>query len=409
MSIKDKIKKIPFLRNIFQHDTKSKTDSLKKNITTENPDPKLVLFEAFQGKSYSGSPKAIYEHMLNAQEFADYSFVWCFNSTDNHGDFPKNTKLVRCGSPEYFKCFANAGTWIVNSTLHESITPKNGQKYVQCWNGAPFKKIGCDVDPSENAAAEKIHAEYINEAKKITALLSQSRFCTEKLISAFDLKALGRENIIIEKGSPANSALFRFNEEYVKNIKDRLNIPENKKVVLFSPAFSAPDSTCYIEPDFENLQKNCGDDFVILLRSDISRRGLDLKKYGGYIFDASDYDDINDLYIISDILITDHSDVFFDYANLNRPMIFYLNTDEKSAAQTNDFYFGTAMLPGFTAHSQDKLEDYLNRILNDLRSGGDGLLRYKAALKAFRKRFAPYDSESCTAETIKEIFNNLYS
>ena len=39
---------------------------------------------------------------------------------------------------------------------------------------------------------------------------------------------------------------------------------------------------------------------------------------------VSYYDDINDLYVVSDMLITDYSSVFFDYANLSRPIIFYM-------------------------------------------------------------------------------------
>ena len=40
--------------------------------------------------------------------------------------------------------------------------------------------------------------------------------------------------------------------------------------------------------------------------------------------DVSQYDDINDLYLVSDMLLTDYSSVFFDYANLMRPMLFYM-------------------------------------------------------------------------------------
>ena len=40
-------------------------------------------------------------------------------------------------------------------------------------------------------------------------------------------------------------------------------------------------------------------------------------------YDLTDYESIEDLYIITDILITDYSSVMFDYAVLDRPMLFF--------------------------------------------------------------------------------------
>ena len=51
------------------------------------------------------------------------------------------------------------------------------------------------------------------------------------------------------------------------------------------------------------------------------------------------YDDINDLYIVSDILITDYSSVFFDYAILQRPMLFYMYDMEEYRDVMRGFYY----------------------------------------------------------------------
>ncbi len=58
-----------------------------------------------------------------------------------------------------------------------------------------------------------------------------------------------------------------------------------------------------------------------------------------FAIDVSDYQDINDLYIVSDLLITDYSSVFFDYANLKKPMIFYAYDLEEYAGEIRGFYF----------------------------------------------------------------------
>lgn len=45
---------------------------------------------------------------------------------------------------------------------------------------------------------------------------------------------------------------------------------------------------------------------------------FDLGPFEGFAFDFSAYEDIRELYMLSDMLITDYSSVFFDYANLKR-------------------------------------------------------------------------------------------
>lgn len=52
-------------------------------------------------------------------------------------------------------------------------------------------------------------------------------------------------------------------------------------------------------------------------------QNMDLTEFEGFAYDFSHLEDIRELYLISDILVTDYSSVFFDYANLRRPMIFF--------------------------------------------------------------------------------------
>ena len=47
-------------------------------------------------------------------------------------------------------------------------------------------------------------------------------------------------------------------------------------------------------------------------------------KRQGFVYDACGVTDIKRLYVVADVLITDYSSVFFDYANLHRPMLFYM-------------------------------------------------------------------------------------
>ena len=47
------------------------------------------------------------------------------------------------------------------------------------------------------------------------------------------------------------------------------------------------------------------------------------KEYEDRIIDLSDYNDINDLLYVTDILITDYSSTIYDFSMLERPILFY--------------------------------------------------------------------------------------
>lgn len=414
MDFKSFLKKIPFLNKFFKNAYISKKaaefEKISENIET---DQKLVVFESFQGRSYSCSPKAIYEYMLSCDKFADYKYVWVFRDTDAYRNFPENTTLVKFDSQEAFEAYSKAGTWIVNSRLRDFFVPREDQKYIQCWHGTPLKKLGCDIECAGNATStiEEIHNEYTSDAKKIHKFISPSDYTTEKLTTAFNLEALGKTDAIIQQGYPRNDALFNTPEEYVEKVRQALNLPDNKKIVLYCPTFrdNQHDSNGYslkIGMDFDALKEKFEENIVILFRAHyFIADKFDFEKYNGFVINVSDYNDINDLYLVSDILITDYSSVFFDYANLNRPMIFYFYDFKDYKENARDFYFGTAMLPGIQASDQAKLEKALADILSDMYKGGNGLMRYASAIKMFNKRYNPVEDGHSTERTVKEIFN----
>ena len=71
---------------------------------------KRVLFESFVGRKYADSPKAIYEYLLNSEDYKDYEFVWFFVNPEQQTAIAKNprTKVVKHGSLEYYKYYATS-------------------------------------------------------------------------------------------------------------------------------------------------------------------------------------------------------------------------------------------------------------------------------------------------------------
>jgi CDP-glycerol glycerophosphotransferase len=111
------------------------------------------------------------------------------------------------------------------------------------------------------------------------------------------------------------------------------------------------------------LKEELGDEYIIVLRMHyLVAENLDLTPYSGFAYDFSNYEDIRELYLISDLLITDYSSVFFDYGNLRRPMIFYVYDIESYRDKLRGFYFDfEKMAPGPLAKTTDEVIDYIRQ------------------------------------------------
>ena len=85
------------------------------------------------------------------------------------------------------------------------------------------------------------------------------------------------------------------------------------------------------------------------------------EKYRGRLCDFSDEGDINDLFYVTDILITDFSSNIYEFSLLRRPMYFYA-FDQKMYEATRDFYEPyEKTIPGQPIKTFDQLMDTLRK------------------------------------------------
>ena len=368
---------------------------------------KMILFEVFNGRNYSCSPKAIYECMIKDEKYKDYTFVWAFKNVNKHIKLSnERTVLVKINSKNYFKYLSMSKYWVVNSLVTSAIKKKKNQLYIQCWHGTPLKKLRYDIEVEGNVlnSVKEIRRRNDLDAVKFDYFLSPSKFCTEKFTSAFNLKKLKKDNILIEEGYPRNDYLINHKKSDVIKIKKALNIPKDKKVILYAPTFrdnqhtSGVGYTYNLGLDFDKLKKEFNDDYVILFRTHyFVSNSFDFTNYENFIIDASKYDDINDLYIVSDMIITDYSSVFFDFANLKRPMLFYMYDLEEYKNNLRDFYFDLDVLPGPIV---EKEKDLIKEIKNIDKYDKKYLKKYQK----FNEKFNYLDDGSATKRVVDIIF-----
>lgn len=399
-------KKSPFLKKRFKKMADKKNRSRYERYSNLQIENKTILFMSFVGKRYADSPRAMYEYMRNRDEYEGYKFVWAFVKPEKYLYLAENndTILVRYHSDEHYKYYATAKFWFTNSRVPDIIPIRTEQVYVQCWHGTPLKRLGLDVEvkgANEKYSLSEINKKYKTDALKYSCMISPSSFCTDKFISAFGLDKVGRENIVLETGYPRNDFLVTYTPEDCEKIKRKLGIDSHKKIVLYAPTWRENQYTGIkgygfeANLDFEWLKEQLGDEYAVLYRTHyFVTDKFDINDYKGFVYDVTDYDEINDLYIISDALITDYSSVFFDYANLERPIIFYMYDLEAYRDEIRGFYIQLSELPGAIVKTPEALVKEINEIkywqIND-------------NYRLFNKRFNPFNDGHSSERAVRSI------
>lgn len=305
-------------------------------------DKKLIIFESFLGKQYSCNPKAIYEYMQ--EHHPEYKMYWSVDPRYIKNFEGTGVQVLRRFSLKWFYLLARAKFWVTNSRMPLWIPKPRHTTYVQTWHGTPLKKLAFDIKEVHmpGVTTEKYKQEFYHESRNWDYLLSPNGYSSEIFRRAFRF-----EKELLECGYPRNDVLHNGNtEENITTIKKKIGIPLDKKVILYAPTWR--DNQFYkvghykfdLPLDLEKLQNMYGDKYIILLRMHyLVAENFDLTPYKGFAYDFSNRVDINDLYLVSDILVTDYSSVFFDYANLQRPIVFYTYDIDEYRETLRGFYF----------------------------------------------------------------------
>lgn len=279
---------------------------------------KRILFVSFGGLKYDDSPKEIYLAMLNDERFKNFEFVWAFIEPEKF-TIPRGKK-IRIDSIRYFQQALSAKAWITNSSVERGLSFKRKHNvYFNSWHGTPIKKMGCDLSSENQSFTSKA-------CNSWDIQLAQSQYEADIFERVFDITK-DKFKII---GLPRNDALANISDEEIKRIRQRLFIPNNKKVILYAPTFREyikdenQNSALILPVDFSKWEKALGNEYVLLLRAhyDIVK-DINIPHQGNFIIDVSSYHCLNDLMMVSDMLISDYSSIFFDFSILGRPMFCY--------------------------------------------------------------------------------------
>jgi CDP-glycerol glycerophosphotransferase len=359
-------------------------------------DPNRVVFESGVGRQYADSPRYVYEELV--RRGSTLKKVWAYPSKIHTAD-PDTTSVARL-SPGYYYHLGRAKYWVNNQNFPHYIVRRPEGVYLQTWHGTPLKRMLHDLD-TIHGRDSGYEDRVTKAAQQWSVLASPSPFATDVMRSAFHY-----DGQVIELGYPRNDVFFRTDATAVAaGVRRRLGIPADKKVVLYAPTFrdnqGVGNRFSFTLPfDLARFHEVMGDDVVLLLRMHVLvRRGLNIPaELASTILDVSGYPEIQELYLASDVLVTDYSSVFFDFATLRRPMVFFAYDLESYRDDLRGFYLDYETdLPGPVVTSEDALYDALLSLERVQKE-------YSGRYDAFLERFSPMDDGHAAERVVDEVF-----
>lgn len=351
-------------------------------------DKKVVVFESFWGKYFNDNPKAIYNYL--AKHHPELKFIWLLNNDQIQIDGPG--KVVKRGdSLKYWYYMARAKYLVQNTNFQTNYAKRAGQIEVSTLHGTFMKTMGFD-EPYFKDGSNWMRKMFSYRNSRWDLLTVPSEYMADRSIKAFEY-----DKEIVDSGFPRNDELYNNNnDDYINKIRTNLNIPSDKKVVLYAPTYRTRDGYD-LKLDLKKLKEKLGNDYVFLVRLHyFVAHSVTLNNYDNCV-DVSDYANINDLYLVSDVLITDYSSVMFDYGHLNRPMIFYAyDIDWYLDGVNRGVYLDyKKIVPGPIVDSTDKIIELLQN-LDELRSS------YQTNLNNFYNQFCTYGRSGDASQKISE-------
>lgn len=354
---------------------------------TKKIDENLVLIVANTGKNFSGSPRAIYDYMKEHSEYDKFHVVWAFNHPENYqGEF---LDMVHMDSPEYVKIALQAKYWITDNNIERSLQFKNPETiYLNTWHGVALKTIGNDDKFSGRFDYSNI--DYLcvsgeHDKRVYTTALNASPDC------------------FLECGMPRNDSLFGVTEGDRFDVRMKLGIPVDKKVILFAPTWrdSVNGGNSFdldIPVHFKKWREALGDDYMIMFRAHDRTSKLMNVEFDDFVVNYSTYEPLNDLMIAADILVTDYSSICFDWSLLEKPFLCFGYDWEQYKEERGVYFDADEVYYGGVLRTE---EEVLDRILH---------MDYPEEVEGIRKlrdKFMEYTKPNAAEICVKALFGDL--
>lgn len=328
---------------------------------------KLCLFiPVHSRKEFSGNLKSMFLYFEKQNNFKIY---WKTESADTYKALKdKGYNVVLKRLKFYYLVFRAA------KILMDSGIPwlRGNFDIIQVWHGTGFKNIGL-LNPQRTKAELTLFRKHF---KCYSIVVANSESDADQKIKSFQ-----NQNVFIT-GSPRNDIFFS-NEVDYNGLKVKYNLYKYAKVFLYAPTFrdsgiTRPFQTSFLEKLNAWLNTN---NYAFAVKKHPADKNLDLPDFSN-IINLSTLSDVEELLMISDVLISDYSSIVSDYVVMDKPVIYYIYDYADYISKSRDMYHDyKKVIPGPFAYNDNELF----QLLDDLTWFNEQ--NYAAAYKVFQDRF----------------------
>jgi CDP-glycerol glycerophosphotransferase len=349
--------------------------------------PDVVLFNSWHGK-VADNPRAIDEELRRRD--APFERVWV---VEEGSRAPEGATVVRPDSLAYLRRLGAARYIVSNNTLPGYFRKKPGATYVQTWHGGALKRIAFDIERPSFPDSERYLETLGREVAGWDYLVAPSRFSADVFRRAFRY-----EGEILETGYPRTDLLVSVERERVRaRTREELGISPETRAVLYAPTWR--DNTAFsTDLDLTALAERLGGGHVVMLRAHKAVAATATIDRHPRLLDVSGRDDVRELLLAADVLVTDYSSVMFDFAVTGKPMLFFTYDLDAYRDALRGFCFD------FASEAPGPLVSSGADLIEGLRSLDDVAARYADRYARFRRRHCHLDDGRAAERVVDAVF-----
>lgn len=273
-------------------------------------------------KGYVDNMRYVSQALLKKN--CNFEIIWITKYPDTcDSAIESGLKVVRYHTIRHFYLQFTARMILSDDSLYHGMIKRKKQIYLNLWHGGiNYKRLGREGMAFEDPFMNKL---FYMKNPPPDYMVAGSRFFAENMRTAFGFY----RTVFLNCGMPRNDILFHSKETRGK-IKKLYHIG-NKRVILYAPTFREQGDGLMVsgiafEEIIKAARERFGGEWVMLYRAHyfVSETGV----HKEYVIDVSDYENMQDILIDTDILISDYSSCMWDYSFLYRPIIVYAPDEE---------------------------------------------------------------------------------
>ena len=310
-------------------------------------DENLVLMNG-HGFRFNDSPRAIFYKMQELGMLDKYHVVWALKDPDNYDIC--GAEKIKMDTFKYFVTALKAKYWISCVNIERALRfKKKNTIYLNTWHGASLNHVGNAV-----SGRNDFHFEHINY------FCFNGEYERDFIIRDFNV----RPEALIETGYPRNDELYSATEKTKQELREKLNIPKGKKVILYAPTWRESNdggASFKLAPPitWDKWKEKLGEDYIVLLRTHPYTTKLMNVEFDDFVWNCVEYPSVNELMIAADIIISDYSCILLDYSILEKPLICF-GYDYDAYKAVRGFYFDMEkVVPNGVIRAEDDVIEHI--------------------------------------------------